>query len=126
MITVALKNRLQALEERKNVKRELPWDCKNLFDHYRSGDLHSHFQYFFNPELKDKIRPVYRLVIEDQQGLSMEAREFLSLSAEGQARVVDQNTPRVSENEGKEITQRILDRLDRIANVSYTHLTLPT
>jgi len=116
MIAAVLKNRLQALEERKNVQRELPWDCKNLFNHYRNGDLQSHFQYFFNPELKDKIRPVYRLVIEDQRGLSLEVREFLSLSAEGQARVVDQNTQNISENEGEEITQRILDRLNRIAN----------
>ena len=56
-------------------------------------------------------RPVYRLVIEDQRSLSPKAREFLSLSAEEQYRVVEQDTPCITENEAEKIRMKILENL---------------
>ena len=47
MVIVSMKKRLQALEARQKIGKELPWDCKNLFSLYREGDLHTHFEYFF-------------------------------------------------------------------------------
>ena len=106
-----MKKRLQVLEARQKMGKELPWDCKNLFFLYREGDLHTHFKYFFNPKVQYTSRPVYRLVIEDQISLSPKAREFLSLSAEGQYRVVEQNTPCITENEAEKIRMKILEKV---------------
>ena len=111
MVTVSMKKRLQALEARQKIGKELPWDCKNLFSIYREGDLHAHFEYFFNPKMQYTHRPIYRLVIEDQRNLSPKAREFLSLSAEGQYRVVEQNTPCITENEAEKIRMKILEKV---------------
>ncbi len=55
--------------------------------------------------------PIYRLVIEDQRALSPKAREFLSLSAEGKYRVVEQNTPCITENEAEKIRMKILEKV---------------
>jgi len=106
-----MKKRLQALEARQKIGKELPWDCKNLFSIYREGDLHAHFGYFFNPKVQHSSRPVYRLVIEDQISLSPHAREFLSLSAEEQYRVVEQNTPNINEKEAEKIRVKILEKV---------------
>lgn len=106
-----MKKRLQALETRQKIGKELPWDCKNLFSLYREGDLHAHFESIFNPKVQYTSRPVYRLVIEDQRSLSSHAREFLSLSAEGQYRVVEQNTPNITENEAEKIRMKILEKI---------------
>ena len=111
MITVSMKKRLQVLEARQKIGKVLPWNCKNLFSLYLEGDLHIHFEYFFDPKGQHTSRPVYRLVIEDQRSLSPKAREFLSLSAEGQYRVVEQNTPSITENEAEKIRMKILEKL---------------
>jgi len=39
MILTDFKKRLCALEARKNVKRELPWDCKNLMSRYNEEKI---------------------------------------------------------------------------------------
>jgi len=115
MVTVSMKKRLQVLEAREKIGRKLPWDCKNLFSLYREGDLHVHFEYFFNSKVQYIHRPVYRFVIEDQRSLSPKARKFLSLSAEGQYRVVEKATPCVIENEAEKIRINILENI-RIRN----------
>ena len=106
-----MKKRLQALEARQKIGKELPWDCKNLFSIYREGDLHAHFGYFFNPKVQHSSRPVYRLVIEDQRSLSPKAREFLSLSAEEQYRAVEKATTSITENEAEKIRMKILEKV---------------
>ena len=106
-----MKKRLQALEARQKIGKELPWDCKNLFSIYREEDLHAHFEYFFDPKVQYTHRPVYRLVIEDQRTLSPKAREFLSLSAEGQYRVVELNIPYMTENKAEKIRMKILEKV---------------
>lgn len=106
-----MKKRLQALEERQKIGKKLPWDCKNLFSLYLEGDLHAYFKYFFNPKMRYTHRPIYRLVIEDERAFSPKAREFLSLSAEGQYRVVEQNTPCITKNEAEKIRMKILEKV---------------
>ena len=106
-----MKKRLQALEERQKIGKKLPWDCKNLFALYLERDLHAHFEYLFNPKAQYTRRPVYRFVIEDQRSLSLQARRFLSLSAEGQYRVVEQNTSYLTENEAEKIKMKILEKV---------------
>lgn len=102
MAILSLKNRLKVIEESKKVKRELPWDCKNLFSHFIRGDITN--------ILAGRGGP-FRLVVDDDRGLSMEALEFLSLSGAGQARAIEQNTPVISGIEAEELRRDILERL---------------
>ncbi len=98
----SLQKRLETLEAQNNAI-DIPFDCRNLFHHYMRGEILS--------ILKGDTSP-FRLVIEDQTGLSPEAREFLSLPAEGQAQMIDLNTPGVSEAEAYEIRRDIIKRLN--------------
>ncbi|HEY3361812.1 MAG TPA: hypothetical protein VGK06_08320 [Methanosarcina sp.] len=102
MVHTSLKNRLKAIEDSKKVKRELPWDCKALFSQYQRGDV-------INTLAGRK--ELFRLMVDDTRGLSFEAREFLSLSAAGQARAIEQNTQVISEIEAEELRRDILERL---------------
>jgi hypothetical protein len=95
MISSDLKKRLKAIEGRKNVKKELPWDCKNLMSLYKGERTRRDIinkLYDLKGENCEPPEP-YRLEVEDQHGLSREAREFISLPAERQAKVVDYYYP---------------------------------
>ena len=106
MTTASMKKQLQALEAHDRVKRELPWDCKALFDRHLRGSIIT--------RLTGQLEP-FRLEVKDQSGLSLEAREFLSLSAVGQARAVDQcKTPSKDRRTKEEIIEEILNKLSGI------------
>lgn len=126
MITATLKNRLQALEERKNVKRELPWDCKSLMSRYRDERARREIIFKLYELRGDDCLPPepLRIEVEDQRVLSREAREFLSLSAERQAQAVDYYYPLgppLIEEEREELTREILDKLDKIRAGPWAH-----
>ena len=125
MITATLKNRLQALEERKNVKRELPWDCKSLMSRYRDERARREIIFKLYELRGDDCLPPepLRIKVEDQRVLSREAREFLSLSAERQAQAVDYYPlgPPLIEEEREELTREILDKLDKIRAGPWAH-----
>jgi len=123
MTIITLKKRLQTLEERKNVKRELPWDCKNLMSRYRDESARQEIIYKLAKIRGEGCNPPepYKLEVENQRGLSPEAREFLSLSAERQGQAVNYYCPPgppLTEEEGEELTREILEKLNRIRNGS--------
>jgi hypothetical protein len=99
-----MKNRLNALEARKKVKRELPWDCKNLMSRYRDERARREIlSKFYDITGVAYEAPVpYMLEVENQRGLSREAREFLSLSAEKQAEAVKKYYFSETEGEAEE------------------------
>lgn len=105
MAILSLKNRLKAIEDSKKVKRKLPWDCKGLFSQYQRGDIINTLSGCESP---------YRFIIDDMRGLSLEAQEFLSLSAEGQSRAIEQFTPVISEVEAEELRREMLEKLHKI------------
>ena len=119
MTIITLKKRLQTLEERKNVKRELPWDCKNLMSRYRDESARQEIIYKLAKIRGEGCNPPepYKLEVENQRGLSPEAREFLSLFAERQGQAVNYYCPPgppLTEEEGEELTREILEKLNRI------------
>jgi len=118
MSTAAIKNRLQALEDHKNVERELPWDCKNLMNIYKMFRAEQEIIYKI-----DKIRggtcnppAPYKLEADDSEGASQEAREFLSLSGEKQGQAVDYYNPSKpqTEEEKEQFKRKFFKQLDRI------------
>jgi hypothetical protein len=121
MTIIALKKRMQTLEEQSNVKRELPWDCKNLMSFYKEERARESIIFKWKAikgEACEPPEPV-KLEVDDQRGLSREAREFLSLSAEKQGKAVNYFCPTrpISEEEAEEIRRNILDRIYRIGGL---------
>ena len=118
MSTAAIKNRLQALEDHKNVERELPWDCKNAMSLYKMYRAEQEIIYKINKIRGETCNPPdpYKLEAEDREGASQEAREFLSLSGEKQSRAVDYYNPSkpCTEEETAAFTRKLLGQLARI------------
>jgi len=115
----AFLKRLEALEDHKNVKSELAWDCKNLMSLYKMNRADQEIIYKLAKIRGEGCNPPepYKLEIENQRGLSPEAREFLSLSAERQGQAVNYYCPPgppLTEEEGEELTREILEKLNRI------------
>ena len=115
MISAKLKNRLESLEASKNVKRELPWDCINLMSLYETERARRVIIYKLFDSKGEDCEPLefYRIEMEDTRELSREAREFLSLSAEIQDKVVDYYHPSkpLTEEEAEELRRDILNRI---------------
>jgi len=85
-----LRKEIQELKEAVKIKKVLPWDCKNLMSRYKEERARREILcklYDLTGEAYEPPGP-YILEVENQKGLSREAREFLSLSAEKQADVV--------------------------------------
>ena len=88
-----LRKEIQELKEAVKIKKVLPWDCKNLMSRYKEERARREILcklYDLTGEAYEPPGP-YMLEVENQKGLSREAREFLSLSAEKQADVVNQS-----------------------------------
>lgn len=109
MITIAMKKRLHALEVRKNIKRKLPLDCKNLFDHYLRDSITTRLARITDNR---QIEPLKLAVEEDQNVLSHEAQEFISLTAEGQVLAVEHYRPAIRPEKTTEVKQNILKKLN--------------
>ncbi len=118
MSTAAIKNRLQALEDHKNVERELPWDCKNAMSLYKMYRAEQEIIYKINKISGETCNPPdpYKLEADDRGEFSREAWEFLSLSAEKQGQAVDYYNPSKpqTEEEKEQFTRKFLKQLDRI------------
>src|SRR5665647_638206 len=86
-----IKREIQELKAAVEVKKALPWDCKNFIRRYQAEisrrEILCKF-YDFTGVAYESQGP-YRLVVENQRGFSRESREFLSLSAEKQAEAVE-------------------------------------
>lgn len=119
MAILSLKNRLKAIEESKKVKRELPWDCKNLMHLFKDERARQSIIFKFAKLTGEACMPPdpYRLEVEDTRELSREALEFLSLSAEKQAQAVNYYCPskQYTQEEGEEMRREILERLSKIS-----------
>lgn len=111
----ALEKQLLEIEEQRQVKRELPWDCKNLMHIFKDDMMRKHIIYNLFDKGREPPEP-QRVTVEDQSGLSREAREFLLLTAEQQAKAVDRFLPDkpISPEEAEEIRRKILDKIDGI------------
>ena len=118
MISKDLAKRLQSLEEHHNVKRELPWDCKNLMSYYRERRAEQSIIYKLQRITGEACNPPehYLLEVDNQKGLSREAREFLSLPAEKQGIAVNRFCPgwQMSEEEAAELRRDIIEKVDKI------------
>lgn len=118
MTIITLKKRLQTLEERKNVKRELPWDCKNLMSRYRDESARQEIIYKLAKIRGEACEPLepYKIEVDSTRGLGPEAREFLSLSSERQGQAVNYYPPGppLTEEEREELKREILEKLNRI------------
>jgi hypothetical protein len=119
MAMVSLKNRLKDLEVRNGIKKKVPWDCKNLMGRYNDERVEQEI-IFKLAKIKGGPRELpspCRLVVDDTRGLSHEAREFLSLSAEMQAQAVNYYCPpkQYTQEEGEEMSRGILERLHKIS-----------
>ena len=119
MATISLKNRLKTLEVHNEIKKELPWDCKNLMYGYKDESARQEIIFKFAKVKGEscKLPDPYRLAVDDMRGLSPEAREFLSLSAEMQGKAVNYYCPskQYTQEEGEEMRREILERLSKIS-----------
>jgi hypothetical protein len=119
MATISLKNRLKTLEVRNEINKELPWDCKNLMYRYKDESTSQEIIIKFAKVKGEscKLPDSCRLAVDDTRGLSPEAREFLSLSAERQAHAVKYYCPskQYTQEEGEEMRREILERLSKIS-----------
>lgn len=121
MTIITLKKRLQTLEERKNVKRELTWDCKNLMSRYRDESARQEISYKLAKIRGEACEPSepYKIEVDSTRNLDPEAREFLSLSSERQGQAVNYYYPPgppLTEEEREELTREILEKLNGIRN----------
>jgi hypothetical protein len=118
MATISLKNRLKTLEVHNEIKKELPWDCKNLMRRHNEESAEQEIIFKFAKIKGGPCGPPgpHRLAVDDTRGLSPEAREFLSLSAERQAHAVKYYCPpkQYTQEEGNEMRREILERLSKI------------
>lgn len=71
-----LKKRLSAIKEHNNVKRELPWHCRNLMSYYKNRRAEQGIIYKLSQIRGESCRlpEPLKLAIEDMKGLSLEAR----------------------------------------------------
>jgi len=83
-----LRKEIQELKVAAEVKKALPWDCKNLMSRYKEERARREIlcKFYDITGVAYEAPGPYRLEVENQRDLSREAREFLSLSAEKQAR----------------------------------------
>jgi len=116
-----IKREIQELKAAVEVKKALPWDCKNFIRRYQAEisrrEILCKF-YDFTGVAYESQGP-YRLVVENQRGFSRESREFLSLSAEKQAEAVEEYYPSepVTEGEAEEYSIRLADMINRIVGL---------
>jgi len=86
-----IKREIQELKAAAEVKKALPWDCKSLMSRYKEESARRGIlcKFYDITGVAYEAPGLYKLEVENQRGLSREAREFLSLSAEQQAEAVE-------------------------------------
>lgn len=111
-----LRKEIQKLKAAAEVKKALPWDCKNLMSRYRNETTRRKILCRLYNSIGVAYEPPgpYRLEFENQRCLSREAREFLSLSTEKQAEAVNSYYP--SKQCTKEEAEENSIRLEEIIN----------
>lgn len=113
-----IKQDIAKLKEAIKVKKALPWDCKSLMSRYQDEISRREILcklYDFIGVAYEALGP-YRLEVENQKGLSREAREFLSLSAEKQADAVNNHYPskQCTEKDEEENNMRLEEMIKKI------------
>ena len=116
-----LRKEIQELKEAVKIKKVLPWDCKNLMSRYQAETSRREILcklYNITGVAYEPPGP-YMLEVENQRGLSREAREFLSLSAEKQADVVNNHYPskQCTEEEEEENNIRLEEMINKIGGL---------
>jgi len=90
-----LRKEIQALKAAAEVKKALPWDCKRLMSRYKEERARREIlcKFYDITGVAYEAPGPYGLEVDNQRDLSREAREFLSLSAEKQAKAVEKYYP---------------------------------
>jgi hypothetical protein len=116
-----LRKEIQELKAAVEVKKALPWDCKNLMSQYRDETSRREIlcELYDVTWVAYEHPGPYRLEVKNQRGLSREAREFLSLSAEKQAEAVEKYYPskQCTEEEAEEDSIRLAEIINRIGGL---------
>lgn len=116
-----LKREVTELKEAAKIKQALPLDCKNLMSRYKEERARLEILcklYDITGVAYEAPRP-YRLEVENQIGLSREARKFLSLSAEKQAEAVNSYFPPkiYTEDEEEESKRKAIENINKIGGL---------
>jgi hypothetical protein len=110
-----VKHDIATLKEIMNVKKETPWDCKNLMMQFKEDMIRRFIikkLYELSGEYSEDPGPI-DLTCANDSDLSWQALEFLALSDEDKIKAVKRQFPpkQVSDEKAEECKRQLLMKL---------------